>query len=174
MNNKITNLLALLVASVSAGVLAVMLILPDNFNSYVSAFMPSVYQDVTGQSIKSTSSENLILVSINYQVVNVPKTANIEVISNSGLAVYKVSDVNLDQRISYSFNTDITAGDYILKVSSPTIKTKVIPFTIDDDKSDIDIDLGTFSIVSSEYSLSDINGDGIINAFDMQLILLDM
>jgi len=170
MNNKIINFLAISIASVSAGILAVMLIVPDSFNSYVSAFMPSVYQDITDQPIKSQS---LKLISINYQAVNVPKLANIEVTSDSGLVVYKTSDVNLDQRISYSFNTDIGEGDYILKVSSPTIKTKVAPFKIDDGKSDIEIDLGTFNIVSSEYSVTDVNGDGVINTLDMQLMLLD-
>ena len=171
MKNNFTNLLAILIASISAGVLAVMLILPDNFNSYVSAFIPNIYQDITGKSIQVQSLGQSRLISINYQAVNVPKSADIEIVSSDGLAIYDVSNVNLDQRISYSFNTDMTDGSYILRVSSPTIKTKIMPFEIGNDKSDITINLGTFNIVSSEYSVSDINNDGVINTIDMQLML---
>lgn len=174
MKNNLTNLLAILIASISAGVLAVMLILPDSFNSYVSAFVPGIYQDITGQPIKTQSLEKLRLVSINYQAVNVPQSANIEIVSDKGLIIYKVADVNLNQRISYSFNTDIADGSYILRVSSPTIRTKIMPFELDNNnKSDVEINLGTFNMVSSEYSVSDINGDRVINAMDVQLMLLN-
>lgn len=174
MKNNFTNLLAILIASISAGILAVMLILPDSFNSYVNAFVPGIYQDITGQSIETKSLEKLRLISINYQAVNVPRSANIEIVSDKGLIIYKVADVNLNQRISYSFNTDIADGSYILRVSSPTIRTKIMPFELDDNnKSDVEINLDTFNMVSSEYSVSDINGDGVINVMDMQLMWLD-
>lgn len=174
MKNKFINSLALLVTFISAGVLAMILIVPDSFNSYVSAFMPNIYQDVTDGFVQTQSKEELRLISINYQAVNVPKTANIEIISDSDLVVYKVSDINLDQRISYSFNTNIAEGSYVLKVSSPTIKTKAVPFEINNSKSDVEINLGTFNIISSEYSVTDINDDGVINVIDMQLMWLGM
>jgi len=174
MKNNFTNLLAILIASISAGILAVMLILPDSFDSYVSAFVPGIYQDITGQSIRTQSLEKLRLISINYQAVNVPQSANIEIVSDKGLIIYKVADINLNQRISYSFNTDIADGSYILRVSSPTIRTKIMLFELNDNnKSDVEINLGTFNMVSSEYSVSDINGDGVINTMDIQLMLLN-
>ncbi len=172
MKNNFINILALLTAIVSAGVLAVMLILPDSFNNYVSAFTPNIYQDITDKPINIQSSENLRLIAINYQAVNVPKSANIEIVSDKDVMIYKVSDVNLNQRISYSFNADITKGSYILKVSSPIIKTKIVPFEVGDNKSDITVNIGTFSTVSSEYSVTDFNGDGVINSIDMQMMLL--
>jgi len=172
-NNQIrpTSLILVLISTMVVTVFAIIFMYPEDFDRYMYAVSPNLYQDITDQTVQAQSLGEDRLVSINYQSVNVPKAADIQVLSQEdNEIIYQVSDVNLDQRLSYSFHLGAPSGSYILKVSSPTVKTKVMTFSIiDDNQANITIDLGTFNLVSPDFSIPDMNGDGVINSLDMTL-----
>ena len=164
------SLILVLAAAMIVTVFAIILMYPEDFNKYMYAVSPEIYQDITNQTVQAQSLGEDRLVSINYQNINTPTSADIQVLSNDNEIIYQVSDVNLAQRLSYSFHLDALSGSYILKVSSPTVKTKVMTFSINEsDQSNITVDLGTFNKVSADFSIPDMNGDGVINSLDMTL-----
>jgi len=144
------------------------LVYPDDFNEYAKAFSPNIYEEVI---VQSTGLDRLI--SVHYQSINAPKSAKIDVMAYpDNRIVYSVSQVDLSQRLSYSFNIDLPGGKYVLQVSAPTIQTQTIIFSIDDNRDSILVNLGTFSLLGADYlGIKDINQDGVINTLDMQKLL---
>ncbi len=172
LNSKLPRFLGVLV-SVSAICLigsTFALIYPDNFNEYVKAFSSNVYEE----KITTQSTNPNRLISVRYQAVNTPKSAKIDVMAYpDNQLVYSASQVDLSQRLSYSFNVDLPGGDYILRVSAPTTQTQTVTFSIDSNRDSILVNLGTFNLLGADYlGVEDINQDGVINTLDMQALLM--
>lgn len=110
------------------------------------------------------------LLSIQYKPINVPASADIRIFSNDldNILAYTAGQVDLSQRLSYSFSAKLTDGIYAAVISSPEIITKVIPFSIIPDR-DTTIDLGSFELYQTQGLTDDINDDGAINALDFQI-----
>ena len=110
------------------------------------------------------------LISVHYKPINVPNNADIRVFSNDlgNTLAYTANQVDLSQRLSYSFNTKLTNGVYAVVISSPEIVTKVIPFLITSDK-ETTIDLGSFELYQNQGLTDDVNDDGVVNTLDFQM-----
>jgi len=174
LNSKLPRFLGVLVFVSTVCLIGSTLVLvyPDSFNKYVKAFSPNVYDE----EITTQSTDLNRLISVRYQAVNTPKSAKIDVISHlSNQLVYSVSQVDLSQRLSYSFNIDLPGGDYILRVSAPTIQIQTVTFSIDSNRDSILVNLGTFNLLGADYlGAEDINQDGVINTLDMQALLMSV
>jgi len=110
------------------------------------------------------------LISIYYKPINVPNNADIRIFSNDlkNTLVYTANQVDLSQRLSYSFDAKLANGVYAATISSPEIITKIVPFLITSDK-ETTIDLGSFELYQNQELTDDINNDGVVNALDFQV-----
>ena len=90
------------------------------------------------------------LVSVHYEAINTPNNADMQVISSdlNNFVAYTANNVDLSQRLSYSFNTELKNGAYALMITSPDIVTKITPFLIEDDKG-ITVNIGSFASYQS-------------------------
>ncbi len=110
-------------------------------------------------------------ISLQYSEVNAPTAATVTIISAdlSDPIAYLAEGVNLSQRNSLSIDTSLVAGAYALQVSAAGIKSKVVPFVIDND-SNIVVNAGSFEAGSTSGLSGDLNGDGAVNSVDLLIL----
>jgi len=112
-------------------------------------------------------------VSLQYQSINAPTNADIDVLSADlqNRVVYTQKLVDLSERISYTFTTTLTNGAYALVVSGPTIETQIIPFQVGTLDKNIAVELASFAASTGQDSVYDLNNDGVVNTIDLQLLM---
>lgn len=112
-------------------------------------------------------------ISLNYGSVNAPANVDIDVLSADlqNRVVYTQKQVDLAERISYTFTTTLAPGAYALVVSGPTIETQIMPFEVGALAEKIGVELTSFSVPTGQNSTYDLNGDGVVNTIDLQLLM---
>lgn len=114
----------------------------------------SIVQASSDDAVKLASSDAILInpitlktIYLQYGEMNVPGSADIRIVSTdlNGQVIYQAKNVDLSQRLSYSFNLDITKGAYATVISAPEVKTKIMPFLVSD-SADIRVDLGSFEL----------------------------
>jgi hypothetical protein len=112
-------------------------------------------------------------ISLSYQVVNAPASADIDILSPDldNRVVYSQKQVNFLERLSYTFATALTPGAYALVVSAPTIETQILPFLVEGSTDQISLELASFTLPTGQDSGYDLNGDGVVNTLDLQLLM---
>jgi len=85
-------------------------------------------------------------VSLQYLNINVPKAADIAIVSSDldRTLTHSTSKVDLSQRGSYSLELAIPAGAYAAIISAPDIKTKIMPFIVDGNQENVFVRMGSF------------------------------
>jgi len=111
-------------------------------------------------------------ISVSYGEVNAPTNADIDVLSAQldNKIIYSQKQVDLSERLSYTFRTALAAGAYALVVSSPATETIIMPFEAGS-LDQITVNLGSFAPPTGQDSAYDLNGDGVVNTIDLQLLM---
>ena len=111
-------------------------------------------------------------IAVSYGEVNAPTNADIDVLSPQldNKIVYSQKQIDLSQRVGYTFRTALAAGAYALVVSSPTTETIIMPFEAGS-LDQITVNLGSFAPPTGQDSAYDLNGDGVVNTIDLQLLM---
>ncbi|MFA5270278.1 MAG: dockerin type I domain-containing protein [Patescibacteria group bacterium] len=112
-------------------------------------------------------------ISMQYQSTNAPTNADIDVLSADleNRVVYTQKQVDLTERLSYTFATTLSPGAYALVVSGSTVETQIIPFQVRDFDEKIGVELGSFNAPTGQNSEYDLNGDGVVNSIDLMLLM---
>ncbi|MBN2585197.1 hypothetical protein JXA59_00915 [Patescibacteria group bacterium] len=112
-------------------------------------------------------------ISLHYQPINAPTNADIDILSDklNNQVVYTEKQVDLSERISYTFTTTLAPGAYALVVSGPTFETQIMPFRVGTLDEKIGVDVGSFTPPTGQDSVYDLNGDGVVNTLDLQLLM---
>ncbi|OGB74065.1 hypothetical protein A2V68_02440 [candidate division Kazan bacterium RBG_13_50_9] len=140
---------------------------------YAVSFQYKDTSELSESELASFSATAVVrMVSIQYQPLNAPKSADIDIISSEldERIVHSVKNVDLSERLSYSFETELPGGAYAVAVSAPGIKTIVMPFMADSSPN-IAVDLGSFETSIGQATGADLNGDGVVNSLDLQILL---
>lgn len=138
------------------------------------------YKESVGVTdVKQSDTEGSVVerqVSLQYESVNAPLSAEINILSASlaNSIVYSAQGIDLSTggRLAYSFQTALAPGVYALTVSAPLMQTKIIPFLVDQ-STEIKLNTGSFAQSSggaAEWPTNDINGDGVVNSMDYILM----
>lgn len=111
-------------------------------------------------------------IAIRYLTPNAPASADIDLISADldNAIVHSVKNVNLSERLSYSFTVGLPSGAYALAVSGKGIQTKIVPF-LAGSNDEITVSLGSFELSVGQSFGADLNGDGVVNSLDLQILL---
>ncbi|MBU1082901.1 hypothetical protein KKE14_00455 [Patescibacteria group bacterium] len=85
-------------------------------------------------------------ISLRYLGMNAPIDADIAIVSSDleQTLTHSTSKVNLRQRGSYSLELAVPAGAYAAVIFAPGIRTKVMPFIVEDSQELIPVNLGSF------------------------------
>ncbi|OGB85498.1 hypothetical protein A2994_01540 [candidate division Kazan bacterium RIFCSPLOWO2_01_FULL_48_13] len=112
-------------------------------------------------------------ISLIYQSVNAPANVDVDILSSASdnRVVYTEKQIDLSERISYTFATALTPGAYAAVISGPTLETQIIPFVVSALDKQIEVELGSFAYPTGQASGYDLNGDGVVNTLDLTILM---
>ncbi len=143
--------------------------------------LPDTTTDGTDDGTDATIDETITqppveqdrTVTIQYQT-EAPISTDITVYSTAELnpVVYSIEDINLHERLSYTFEAKLTDGSYAALLEGTGYEPKVVVFELKPGITQLAVDAGEFKKANLDIlRQADLNGDGKVNAIDVGILL---
>lgn len=144
-----------------------------SFDTFDPSNRPVVYGWVVdyGQTVVETTSATKAKVTLTYSGgPAIPTDATLTLLG-AELALnplYTETHIDLTQSNQRAINLDLSPGAYTIEVTSPTTKTKLVPFLVEEGDEEMTVRLEAFE--AGTNASADLNGDGKVNSIDAQIL----